>query len=542
VASGRHLRTPELKQHANPYYDDSYAIHSGAWPGKARDIDISVFLDKLSFDNRDFQTLITLKILLTGANGYIGKRLLPVLVNMGHEVFCCVRDKNRFIIEDEYPESVQVLEIDFLKHEQKDVLPKDIDGAYYLIHSMSANTRNFDNLETITAYNFLNMIEGTNVKHVIYLGGIVNDKNLSKHLLSRKKVENILVKGRYNFTALRAGIILGSGSASFEIIRDLVEKLPFMITPKWVLTKSQPIAIRNVIQFLSKSIFNELTYNREFDIGGPDILSYKEMILRFAKIRGLKRWLFVMPFMSWGLSSYWLYFITSTSFPLAVNLVNSMKVPVIGEQNDLARLLDISLLDFDTAIRLAFIRIRQNEVISSWTDALSSGIIDTSISKYIQVPNFGCFTDNKRRKIANADAVLKKVWSIGGNTGWYYANWLWRLRGLLDRLMGGVGLRRGRTNPDIIRAGDALDFWRVLLADQNKKRLLLFAEMKLPGEAWLEFTIDNDNYLNQKATFRPRGIPGRIYWYVMLPFHYFIFNGMINNLTNINKHQTNQHT
>jgi hypothetical protein len=380
------------------------------------------------------------------------------------------------------------------------------------------------------------------VKHVIYLGGIVNDKNLSKHLLSRKKVENILVKGRYNFTALRAGIILGSGSASFEIIRDLVEKLPFMITPKWVLTKSQPIAIRNVIQFLSKSIFNELTYNREFDIGGPDILSYKEMILRFAKIRGLKRWLFVMPFMSWGLSSYWLYFITSTSFPLAVNLVNSMKVPVIGEQNDLARLLDISLLDFDTAIRLAFIRIRQNEVISSWTDALSSGIIDTSISKYIQVPNFGCFTDNKRRKIANADAVLKKVWSIGGNTGWYYANWLWRLRGLLDRLMGGVGLRRGRTNPDIIRAGDALDFWRVLLADQNKKRLLLFAEMKLPGEAWLEFTIDNDNYLNQKATFRPRGIPGRIYWYVMLPFHYFIFNGMINNLTNINKHQTNQHT
>lgn len=249
-----------------------------------------------------------------------------------------------------------------------------------------------------------------------------------------------------------------------------------------------------------------------------------------------------MPFMSWGLSSYWLYFITSTSFPLAVNLVNSMKVPVIGEQNDLARLLDISLLDFDTAIRLAFIRIRQNEVISSWTDALSSGIIDTSISKYIQVPNFGCFTDNKRRKIANADAVLKKVWSIGGNTGWYYANWLWRLRGLLDRLMGGVGLRRGRTNPDIIRAGDALDFWRVLLADQNKKRLLLFAEMKLPGEAWLEFTIDNDNYLNQKATFRPRGIPGRIYWYVMLPFHYFIFNGMINNLTNINKHQTNQHT
>jgi uncharacterized protein YbjT (DUF2867 family) len=471
-----------------------------------------------------------MKILLTGATGYIGKRLLPVLVNQGHTVVCCVRDKNRFSLDKEYADKVEVLEINFLEYDINQQLPKDLDGAYYLIHSMSTNSRNFDELETITAYNFRDKIEETNVKHVIYLGGIVNEENLSKHLRSRKMVENILTKGKYNFTALRAGIILGSGSASFEIIRDLVEKLPVMITPKWLHTRSQPIAIRNVIQFLSRSLFNEYTYKKKFDIGGPNIMTYKEMILRFAEIRNLKRWIYVMPFMTPRLSSYWLYFVTSTSYFLATNLVNSMKVPVICEKNDLAEVLDIELLDFDAAIELAFIRIQQNEVVSSWTDSLSSGVLDTSLSKYIQVPNYGCFTDNKRRKINNPDIVLRNIWAIGGNTGWYYATWLWRLRGFIDKLMGGVGLRRGRTNPEAINPGDALDFWRVLLADDEKKRLLLFAEMKLPGEAWLEFTIDQDNYLHQKATFRPRGVVGRLYWYVMLPFHYFIFNGMINNV------------
>lgn len=471
-----------------------------------------------------------MKILLTGATGYIGKRLLPVLINQGHHVICCVRDKNRFNLDQEYNGNVEILEIDFLKYDVKQSIPKDIDGAYYLIHSMSSTTGNFDELEAITAYNFRDKIEETNVKHVIYLGGIVNDANLSKHLRSRQIVENILTKGRFNFTALRAGIILGSGSASFEIIRDLVEKLPFMIAPKWLLTKSQPIAIRNVIEFLSRSIFKEFTYNKQYDIGGPDVLTYKEMIYRFAKIRGFKRRLFVIPIMTPRLSSYWLYFITSTSYRLATNLVDSMKVPIECEPNNLAEELGIDLFDFDKAIRLAFIRIQQNEVVSSWTDALSSGVINTKLSKHIQVPNYGCFTDIKKRKVKDTDSVLKNIWAIGGNTGWYYANWLWRLRGFLDKLMGGVGLRRGRTSPDTINPGDALDFWRVLLADQNHKRLLLFAEMKLPGEAWLEFKIDDANILHQKATFRPRGILGRLYWYVMLPFHYFIFNGMINNV------------
>lgn len=473
-----------------------------------------------------------MKILLTGANGYIGKRLLPVLVNLGHEVVCCVRDKNRMPLHEEFENKVQTIEVDFLKFNTLKNIPKDIDGAFFLIHSMSSNNENFEDLESLTAYNFREKIEKTNVRQVIYLGGIVNKKKLSKHLRSRKMVETILSKGSYSFTALKAGIILGSGSASFEIIRDLVEKLPLMIAPKWLMTKSQPIAIRNVIQFLSRSLFNEYTYNKRFDIGGPDILTYHEMLDKFAKIRHLKRWIITLPWMTPRLSTYWLYFVTSTSYRLAINLVNSMKVPIICRDNDLAKVLDIELMDYNTAIENAFRRIQQNMVISSWMDSLVSGRIDTSLSKYIQVPSFGCFTDVKKRKITGTDKVIKNIWAIGGNTGWYYADWLWRLRGFLDRLVGGVGSRRGRTNPDSINPGDALDFWRVLLADREKKRLLLFAEMKLPGEAWLEFRIDDNNYLHQKATFRPKGVFGRMYWYALLPFHFFIFNGMIDNLAN----------
>ena len=472
-----------------------------------------------------------MRILLTGANGYIGKRLLPVLVNMGHEVICCVRDKNRMTVHEEFEDRVQVIEVDFLKLNTLENIPIDIDGAYFLIHSMSSNTKNFEKLESVIAYNFREKIEKTNVKHVIYLGGIVNETKLSKHLYSRKMVESILSKGAYSFTALNAGIILGSGSASFEIIRDLVEKLPIMIAPGWLLTKSQPIAVRNVIQFLSRTLFNTYTYGQRFDIGGPDILTYKEMLLKFAKIRNLTRSIFIMPWMTPRLSSYWLYIVTSTSHKLATNLVNSMNVPIICQKNDLAKVLGIELLNFNQAIENAFLRIQQNAVISSWIDSLVSGRMDTSLKKYIQVPQYGCFTDVKKRKISDKEKVLKNIWSIGGNTGWYYANWLWRLRGFLDKRAGGVGLRRGRTNPDSINPGDALDFWRVLLADREKRRMLLFAEMKLPGEAWLEFRIDENNMLYQKATFRPKGVLGRLYWYIMLPFHYFIFDGMIDNVT-----------
>lgn len=470
-----------------------------------------------------------MRILLTGATGYIGKRLLPVLIEAGHEVICCVRDPSRFNPQASLKAKIKVITVDLLDKSTLQNIPNDIDGALYLVHSMSAST-NYESLEQQSAINFRNALINTTVKHVVYLSGIVNESELSKHLSSRKNVEIELGKSNYAFTALRAGIIIGSGSASFEIIRDLVEKLPIMITPKWLNTKCQPIGITDVISFLSKTLFNKNTYNKNFDIGGPDVLSYKEMLLGYAAIRGLTRKIFVVPVMTPKLSSYWLYFVTSTSYKLATSLVNSMKIEVICRDNSLNQLLAINPLSYQESLKRAFNKIENNEIVSSWKDSYASSGISFSISDFIQVPTYGCFIDCKTRNMTNKTACMNKIWAIGGNTGWYYASWLWHLRGILDKLVGGVGLRRGRTSKTSINVGDTIDFWRVLYANKNEGRLLLFAEMKLPGEAWLEFKIIDDQLI-QTATFRPLGILGRLYWYAVLPFHGFIFNGMINALT-----------
>jgi uncharacterized protein YbjT (DUF2867 family) len=470
-----------------------------------------------------------MKILLTGANGYIGKRLLPELIGRKHHVVCAVRDRTRFSVSEELNPYVEVIEIDTLKPETLKNIPSDIDAAYYLIHSMASSSDDFDKMEAESAVNFAEAIVKTKIKQLIFLSGIVNDEKLSKHLTSRKNVEDILSHGNYNFTALRAGIIVGSGSASFEIIRDLVEKLPVMLTPKWVLTKSQPIAVKDVISYLSLSLLNEETYNKSFDIGGPDILTYKEMLLRFAKIRKLKRYIITIPVMTPRLSSYWLYFVTAISYKLAINLVNSMKVEVICKPNNLSQLLNIKPTSYDDAIRNAFTKIEHNEITSSWKDSIISSQFDSNLSHYITVPEFGCFKDSRKILIKNREAVLEKIWAIGGDTGWYYADWMWRARGFLDKLVGGVGLRRGRTNKTSLNSGDALDFWRVILADKNAGRLLLYAEMKLPGEAWLEFRI-SDDFLYQTATFRPKGLSGRLYWYLLKPFHNIIFKKMLESI------------
>jgi uncharacterized protein YbjT (DUF2867 family) len=468
-----------------------------------------------------------MKILLTGATGYIGQRLLPVLLEAGHEIVCCVRDARRFNTARYDSPRVSVVEADFLNPETLDIIPEDIDAAYYLIHSMSTAGEDFEPLEALSAQHFKARMDQTRVKQVVYLSGIVNEEQLSKHLTSRKNVEDILGSGAYALTTLRAGIIVGSGSASFEIIRDLVEKLPLMIAPRWLNTRSQPIAIREVVAFLCGVLLDERTYGQSFDIGGPEVLSYKEMILRFARVRGLKRRIYIVPVMTPKLSSYWLYFVTATSYHLAVNLVNSMKVEVVARPNPLREMLGIEPIDYDRAIRLAFDKIEQNQVVSSWKDALSSDILHAGISRYIQVPVFGCFKDARSMKTPDPEGALRRIWSIGGANGWYYGNWLWRIRGFMDKMSGGVGLRRGRKNPTEISAGESLDFWRVLLASKEEKRLLLYAEMKLPGEAWLEFKITDDNTVIQTATFRPRGLMGRLYWYAVLPFHGFIFEGML---------------
>lgn len=473
-----------------------------------------------------------MKILLTGANGYIGMRLLPLLLEQGHQVVCAVRNAQRLSVNKQTRARIEVVEIDFLDDNAEGIIPEDIDAAYYLIHSMSSSTSDFDEKEEKSARNFNTYLEPTSCKQVIYLSGIVNDEELSKHLSSRKNVEDILGEGKFALTVLRAAIIVGSGSASFEIIRDLCEKLPIMITPKWVKTRCQPIAIRNVIEYLLGVLGREEVYNDSFDIGGPDILSYKQMMQQYSKVRKLQLFIIDVPFLSPKLSSYWLYFVTSTSYKLALNLVDSMRIEVITKDTRLQELLGVKPLRYTEAISLAFEKIEQNQVVSSWKDSMVSGRFREDLKPYVKVPKYGCLKDAQKIKVKDPERVLENIWSIGGAKGWYYGNFLWKIRGFIDKLFGGVGLRRGRTHPDKIYEGDALDFWRVILADKESKRLLLFAEMKVPGEAWLEFDLDEDNVLHQTATFRPKGIWGRIYWFTMLPFHYFIFGGMIRRIAN----------
>lgn len=474
-----------------------------------------------------------MKILLTGANGYIGKRLLPVLIKNGHHVICCVRDPDRYNPPASIRPFIEIIKIDFLDEKGLSNIPINIDAAYYLIHSMSSS-KEYEKLEEIAATNFTNYLDKTNVKQVIYLSGIINEAQLSKHLKSRKNVENILGTARFSLTTLRAGIIMGSGSASFEIIRDLVEKLPIMITPKWLNTKCQPIGIRDVIKFLENALNNEKVFDKNFDIGGPDILTYKEMLLEFAAIRGLKRWIFTVPVMTPRLSSYWLYFVTSTSYKLAVSLVESMKVEVVCRDNSINDILNVRPEQYAKTVKRAFLKIESNQIVSSWKDSQISGVKEINISDFIDVPKFGCFKDVRERAFNSREKVVEKVWSIGGDNGWYYANVLWRLRGFIDKIFGGVGLRRGRTNPRTLDVGDALDFWRVIYANKLEGKLLLFAEMKVPGEAWLEFKIKNDKLI-QTATFRPHGLLGRLYWYSVLPFHGIVFSGMINGITKDHK-------
>ncbi len=471
-----------------------------------------------------------MRILLTGATGYIGKRLLPVLIDKGHKVICCVRDKQKFNPEESLIDKIEIIENDLTQKESLNNIPKDIDIAYYLVHSMSVS-RDYDKLEKISAINFREIINRTDARQVIYLSGIVNSETLSKHLKSRKSVEQELKKGKYSLTTVRAGIIIGAGSASFEIIRDLVEKLPIMIAPRWLKTKCQPIAIRDVIKILTRIADNHKTFNNSYDIAGNEILTYKEMLLAFAEVRNLKRFIYTVPVMTPKLSSYWLYFVTSTSYKLATSLVDSMKIEVVANSTNINSILDIKPLTYREAVESAFRKISQNEIISSWKDSTISGRLNYKISDYIKVPQFGCYKDIRHKHITDTNACIDKIWRIGGKTGWYYANSMWRLRGFIDKLIGGVGLRRGRTNTDKIQAGDTLDFWRVLYANRQEGRLLLFAEMKLPGEAWLEFRTDGKSLI-QTATFRPKGLIGRLYWFAVLPLHGIVFRGLIKNLTN----------
>lgn len=474
-----------------------------------------------------------MKILLTGANGYIGTRLLPRLVEEGHEVYALVRSLSRIEIPKKFQDQVHVIEADLLNPSSLLKIPTRIDAAYYLVHSMSYSPK-FSELESASAKNFAERLENTQAKQIIYLSGLSNEANLSRHLTSRKRVGEILRKGKVPVTVLMAGIIIGSGSASFEIIRDLVEKLPIMIAPKWLKKQTQPIAIQDVLTYLTLVLGNPACFGQSFEIGGPDVMSYKDLLLNFAKMRGLKRKIFTVPVLTPRLSSYWLFFVTSISFSLARFLVESLINNAVCKENRIQKLFPRKLLSYEEALQSVFTRTEEDWAPSSWKDTLSGSTLNPDLSIYVHVPKFGILSD---RRIIHfscpVEQVQKRVWSLGGDQGWLAMNWAWKFRGFLDKLMGGIGLRGGRTHPTRLKMGDALDFWRVLLVDEKNRRLLLYAEMKLPGEAWLEFEIiphGSGGILKQTASFRPDGVWGRFYWYSLYPFHALIFSQLANRL------------
>jgi len=463
-----------------------------------------------------------MKILLTGANGYIGRRVKNILkTNPNIELKLFVRNKQS--LSQEILQTCEVIEGDTFNLDALKEALQDVDVAYYLIHSL--NNENYKELDKISAQNFIQIAEQCGVKRVIYLGGLgVKDENTSEHLLSRLETGEILSSSSTVQTIwIRAGVIIGSGSASFEIIRNLVEKLPVMITPKWVETYAQPISVDDVINYLIASITLEYDKNVIVDIGTTK-MKYKDLMLQTAVALNLKRYLIPVPFMSINISSHWLNLFTPVPFTVAKALIEGLKSEVTM-QNDNAKKYfpQIKPLNYIESVKKAVEEIEQNQVISRWSDADGSSW-DKTHRKQI---SDAIFVDRVEADISSYDKskVFNSVKSIGGKNGWFDYSYLWRIRGFIDKIIGGVGLSRGRRDICDLRLGECLDFWRVEDIKENE-RLLLFAQMKVPGEAWLEFKIQ-DNKLIQSAYFYPHGILGRLYWYSMIPMHYFIFNNMI---------------
>lgn len=466
-----------------------------------------------------------MKVLLTGSTGYIGRRLKQKLLeDKNIELKLLVRNKNS--VRSNLQNKIEIIEGDtFNKDSLKEAL-KDVDTAYYLIHSLS--NENYKDLDKISAQNFLDIACECGVKRIIYLGGLgVKNKNTSEHLLSRIETGEILSSNKNVQTIwLRAGVIIGSGSASFEIIRNLTEKLPIMTTPKWVTTKAQPIAVDDVLSYLYNALYLEKKENLIVDIGSEQ-LSYKDMILKTAKVLGLKRWIIPLPFMSINLSSYWLNLFTPVPFSIAKALIEGLKSEVvIQNQNAKKYFPNIIPISYEDAVKNAIKEIEENQVISRWNDK-GDGVWDKTSNSEISK---AIFIDRKEEDISNIDAskVYKSFISIGGVNGWFDFDFLWELRGIIDKLIGGVGLKRGRRSQCDLRISDCLDFWKVVDLKENE-RLLLYAQMKIPGEAWLEFKI-KDNKLIQSAYFYPKGVLGRLYWYALIPLHYFVFNNMIKSI------------
>ena len=474
--------------------------------------------------------------LVTGASGYVGGRLVRTLLENDYQVRVLVRDKYK-IIGQPWASQVEICEGNADNPKDLEQALAGVHTVYYLLHSINLG-KTFDDIEATMARSFAQASEAAGVAQIVYLGGIANDKNISKHLASRVSTGKELASTSVPVLELRAGIIIGSGSASFEMLRHLTHRLPVMTTPKWVSNRTHPIAIRDILYYLKNAAALKTPVGKIYDIGGPEILSYADMMQKFAKLSGLpRRWIIKVPVLTPGLSSLWIGLVTPVPTALARPLVGSLISEVVADPaksiDDLIPPPQEGLLSVETAMSLALSKISDHGVETRWSDA---SIPTAPWQKAQGDPEWAGETILRdRRQVLSeksAEAIWKQIEGIGGEHGWFGADFLWFMRGLIDRIFGGVGLRRGRRDQDLLRVGESLDFWRVEELERGR-RLKLYAEMILPGKAWLEFSIEEKNgktLITQEATFSPRGLGGRLYWYAVAPFHVFVFPTMLRNL------------
>jgi uncharacterized protein YbjT (DUF2867 family) len=480
-------------------------------------------------------------VLVTGATGYIGGRLVPRLLEAGYRVLCVARSAPKLAARPWAGDPrVEIVEADLADADATATALRGCPAAYYLVHSMVATGASYAEADRSLAETFATAAARAGVGRIIYLGGLGEQgQGLSEHLSSRREVERLLAAGPVPVTVLRAAMIIGAGSASFGILRYLVERLPVMITPpRWVTTPSQPIAITNVLAYLVACLAVPATVGRTLDIGGPDVVSYLELMRIMAEERGLRRRLVIpVPVLTPRLSSLWIHLVTPLSHRIARPLAEGLRNPVVCRDDEAARLIPQRLLGVREAIHEALAQAARGQVESGWSDA---GPIPGD-------PDWAggtVFTDRRQTEVAASAAdTFAAVARLGGDTGWYGADWLWRLRGSLDHLAGGPGLRRGRRGAERVAYGDVIDFWRVTGVEPGR-RLALRAEMRLPGQALLEFTIEplsgraDRVRLVQTARFRPRGLFGLAYWYAVLPLHHVVFGRLLRGIQGAAEAQT----